>query len=221
MNKLDAIIFRDLRIALRSGSTWLQGMFFFVVFIALTGIAFGGDNLALKPFAPALIWLALLFALLLTFEHLFLADFEDGSFEQTKLSEMTTLSYVIGKLMSHWVIVVLPLLVALPIVALLLGLSLSIYAGLFYSILIASPAFISLGAFCGACLVGFKNNSLLIILLAVPLFVPLLIFGTSAVDSYVIEGLKAVEFKALAGLSLISCAIAIPAAAAALDAAVE
>jgi heme exporter protein B len=218
MDKFASIIWRDLRLAMRTKSEWLQSLFFFVIFIALTGIAFGGDNQSLEKFAPALIWLSLLFALLLSFENLFHSDHEDGSLEQLKISDLPTSSYVIGKSISHWVIVALPLLIALPIVTLLLGLSFADYAGLLYSVLFASPALIILGAFCGACLVGNKNNTFLIVLLAVPLFVPMIIFGTSAAGSYLNEGLNAVEFKALVGLSLISCAIGIPATAAALDA---
>lgn len=218
MDKLIALIWRDLRIAMRSRGVWLQSLFFFVIFITLTGIALGGDNQSLARFAPALIWLALLFALLLSFESLFNSDHEDGSLEQLKISDLSTSAYVVGKSLSHWLIVVLPLLFALPIVTLLLGLTFAEYAGLFFSVLFASPGLIILGAFSGACLVGNKNNNLLIILLAVPLFVPLIIFGTSAVESYTNIGLSAVEFKALAGLCLISCAIGIPATAAALDA---
>ncbi|RZV38170.1 MAG: heme exporter protein CcmB, partial [Acidimicrobiales bacterium] len=121
-----------------------------------------------------------------------------------------------AKATAHWMSIVLPLLIVLPVVSLLLGLSFSTYAGLLFAILLASPALIILGSFCGACLVGNKSGSMLIILLAIPLFVPLIIFGTSAADSYVVSGWNAVEFKALLGLSLISCAIGIPATAAAL-----
>lgn len=218
MDRLISLIRRDFRIALRSKNEWLQSLFFFVIYIALSGVAFGGDNHSLARFAPALIWLALIFALLLSFENLFQLDYEDGSLEQLKISDLPTSSYVIAKSLSHWIIVVLPLLIALPIVTLLLGLSFAGYAGLLFSVLFASPALIVLGAFSGACLVGNKNNTFLIVLLAVPLFVPLIIFGTSAVGTYSAEGLNAVEFKALAGLCLISCAIGIPATAAALDA---
>ena len=218
MGRLTSIIWRDLRIAMRSKGKWLQSLFFFIIFIALAGIALGGNNQQLSRFAPALIWLSLIFSLLLSFESLFNADHDDGGLEQLKISDLSTSSYVIAKSLSHWIIVVLPLLVALPVVTLLLDLSFPIFAGLFYSVLLASPALIILGSFCGACLVGNKNNIFLIVLLAVPLFVPLIIFGTSGVETYSIEGLNAIEFKALAGLSLISCAIGIPAAAAALDA---
>ena len=88
-------------------------------------------------------------------------------------------------------------------------------AGLFFSILIASPALISYGAFAAACLVGYRGNGVLLVLLAAPIIIPLLIFGVAAVDSYSVNGLGAIEFQALTGLSLIACAIALPAAAAA------
>lgn len=218
MDRLSILIWRDLRLALRSKNLWLQSLLFFIIFIAVSGIAMGGDNVSMRQFATALIWLALIFALLLSFENMFRDDFEDGSLDQLKTSNMSGTSYVIAKSISHWISVIVPLLIALPVVTLLLGLSFSAFAGLLYSILFASPALIVLGAFCGACLVGDRNGSLLVILLAIPLFVPLIIFGTTAADSYSASGWNAVEFKALIGLSLISGAIGIPASAAALDA---
>lgn len=221
MLNLSPIILRDLRLALRDKNAWLQSLFFFVIFIALAGIALGGSNSILAQFAPALIWLAVIFALLLSFNSVFDSDFQDGSLEQIKISNMTTSSYVAAKSITHWLIVILPLLVTLPLVTLLLGLSFTDYAGLLYSVLFASPALIILGAFCAACMVGSKSSNYLIILLAIPLLIPVIIFGTSAATSYLTQGLMAVEFKALAGLCLISIAIGIPATAAALDAAHE
>jgi len=221
MHSLGALIVRDLRLALRDKSGWLQGLFFFVIFIALAGVALGGNNTALKNIATAIIWLAIIFALLLSFQSIFEDDFQDGSLEQIKTSSLTTPTYVTAKFLSHWIIVILPLIVVLPLVTLLLNLSFADYAGLLYSVLFASPALIILGGFCAACMVGSKSSNYLIILLAVPLFIPIVIFGTSSATSYVSEGLKAVEFKALLGLCLISIAIGIPATAAALDAAHE
>ncbi|NNC37603.1 MAG: heme exporter protein CcmB [Hyphomonadaceae bacterium] len=218
MDRFSVLIWRDLRLAIRSKTIWLQSVLFFVIFIALSGIAMGGDNDSLGRFAPALIWLAVIFALLLSFEGLFRDDYQDGSLDLLKISGMPGSTYVTAKATAHWMSIVLPLLIVLPVVSLLLGLSFSTYAGLLFAILLASPALIILGSFCGACLVGNKSGSMLIILLAIPLFVPLIIFGTSAADSYVVSGWNAVEFKALLGLSLISCAIGIPATAAALDA---
>ncbi len=221
MNSMAALIKRDLRLALRSGGTWLHGLVFFCVFLALCAVALGGDFSTIRPLAPALIWLSLILSLLLSFEQLFQTDADDGSLAHIKLSGMALSSYVLAKCVVHWVLTILPLLLALPLAALLFDLPIPITAGLFFSILIASPALVCYGAFSGACLVGYKGGGVLLVLLTVPLLMPILIFGVDGVINYAIIGMKAVELQALAGISLIASAIGIPAAAAALNVMME
>ena len=221
MNNVGAIIKRDLRLALRSGGTWLYGLVFFCVFLALCAIALGGDFSTIRPLAPALIWLSLILSLLLSFEQLFQSDADDGSLAHIKLSGMALSGYVLAKCVVHWILTILPLLLALPLAALLFDLPMPITAGLFFSILIASPALICYGAFSGACLVGYKGGGVLLVLLTVPLLMPILIFGVDGVIHYAQIGVRAVELQALAGISLIASAIGISAAAAALNVMME
>lgn len=221
MQALSGIIIRDLRLAYRSGGAWLHGLIFFCVFLALCAIALGGDFAVLRPLAPALIWLSLILSLLLSFENLFRTDAEDGSLEHIKLSGVSLFTYALAKCCVHWVLTILPLLLALPLASLLFNLPLSISAGLFFAILIASPALIAYGAFSGACLVGYKGGGTLLVLLTVPVIIPILIFGISGAEHYAVSGLMAIEFQALAGISLIASAIGIPASAAALNVLME
>lgn len=216
-----AILKRDMLIAIRSGGTWLYGLVFFTLFLAMCAIGLGGDFKTLRPLAPALIWLALVLSLLLSFDRLFQMDHEDGSLSQLKLSGISFTPYVIAKCCAHWVFSILPLLLCLPIAALLFDLSLTVCAGLFFSVLIASPALICYGAFSSACLIGYKGGGILLVLLTVPILLPLLIFGVSASIRYEEFGLGAAEFQALAGISLIALAIGIPATAAALKTTME
>jgi len=221
MGRLHSMILRDIHIAFRSGGAWLMGLVFFAVFLSLAAIALGGEFKTLRPLAPALIWLATVFSLLFSFEHLFSGDASDGSLEHVKLSGMSITAYVFAKVCAHWLLSILPLILALPIAALLFDLQTPILIGLFMSMIIASPALVCYGAFSGACLVGFKGGGFLLVLLTIPLIIPVLIFAVSAVNSYSDAGLFALEFQALAGISLIATAIGIPAAAAALNVMME
>ncbi len=221
MHRYSGLIIRDIRIALRSGGAWLMGLVFFAVFLSMSAIALGGEFKTLRPLAPALIWMAMVFSLLFSFEHLFSDDAADGSLEHIKLSGMSMNTYVLSKVCAHWLLSVLPLMIALPLTALLFDLSPSILLGLFASILIASPALVCYGAFSGACLVGFKGGGFLLVLLTIPLIIPILIFAVSSVTSFQELGLFALEFRALAGISLIATAIGIPTAAAALNTIME
>ena len=221
MYRVSGLILRDIRIALRSGGVWLMGLVFFAVFLSMSAIALGGEFKTLRPLAPAMIWLAMVFSLLFSFEHLFLDDVSDGSLEHIKLSGMSMNTYVIAKICAHWLLSILPLILALPMAALLFNLPISILTGLFVSMVIASPALVCYGAFSGACLVGFKAGGFLLVLLTIPLIIPVLVFAVSGATSFQDTGLFALEFQAMAGISLIAAAIAIPAAAAALNVMME
>jgi len=198
-----------------------MGLVFFAVFLSLSAIALGGEFKTLRPLASALIWLAMVFSLLFSFEHLFNDDANDGSLEHIKLSGMPMSGYVLAKVCAHWLLSILPLILALPMAALLFDLQPPILIGLFMSMVIASPALVCYGAFSGACLVGFKGGGFLLVLLTIPLVIPVLIFAVSGATSYSGAGLFALEFQALAGISLIAAAIGIPATAAALNVTLE
>ncbi len=222
MNSIGGLIVRDIRIALRSGGAWLLGLVFFAVFLSMSAIALGGEFKTLRPLAPALIWLAVVFSLLFSFEHLFSDDAEDGSLEHIKLSGMSMNAYVLAKVCAHWLLAILPLIIALPLAVLLFDLPTDILLGLFVSMVIASPALVCYGAFSGACLVGFKGGGFLLVLLTIPLVIPVLIFSVSGAVSFQNASLfQVLEFQALAGISLIAAAIGIPAAAAALNTVME
>jgi len=221
MTRFRGLVLRDIRIAFRAGGAWLMGLVFFAVFLSLSAIALGGEFKTLRPLAPALIWLAVVFSLLFSFEHLFEGDAADGSLEHIKLSGMSMNGYVLAKVCAHWLLSILPLILALPMAALLFDLQTPILVGLFISMVIASPALVCYGAFSGACLVGFKGGGFLLVLLTIPLVIPVLIFAVSGATSYGGAGLFALEFQALTGISLIAAAIGIPATAAALNAVLE
>ncbi|MEE9346777.1 MAG: heme exporter protein CcmB [Robiginitomaculum sp.] len=212
-----ALIKYELRLALKGGGAWLHGVLFFFLFSTLCAIALGGHKSVLAPIAPALIWLAVIFALLLAFESLFQEDASDGTLEQLSLSGLPMIAAAGAKLISHWILTVLPLLLFIPAIGYGFGLSGIKIAGLFNAVLIGSPALIIYGSFASACLIGYRSAGLLIILLTVPLIVPTLIFGLSAVDSFGASGIMGAPFKALAGISLVSIGLGLPAISAALN----
>ncbi len=216
MGAITTLIIRDLKLAIRAGASWLMGLIFFCIFLALSAIALGGEFKTLRPLAPALIWLAMIFSLLFSFEHMFADDVKDGTLEQYRLSAQPLGLYVIAKMISHWILAVLPLLLAIPLAGLFFNLKASTLEGIAWSLLISSPALIAYGSFAGACLTGLRGGGFLLVLLTIPLLLPVLIFALGGAISFVDTGLATAPFKALAGISLIALAIGIPASAAAL-----
>ncbi|MEP3891819.1 MAG: heme exporter protein CcmB [Hellea sp.] len=218
---ISSIIKRDLTLALRSGGAWLFGLFFFAVFIALSAIALGGSLTVMRPFAPALIWLAVIFSAMLSFSAIFQEDYQDGNLAQLKTSGVSLVSLVSAKAISFTLLSILPLLLATPFAALVFDMPPQIISATIMSLLLAAPALAVYGVLSSAILAGRRGGGFLIVLITTPFLIPLLIFGLEAIESYTKSGLTAVEFRVLIGLSLIAIAVGIPAAAAALNANLE
>ncbi len=216
-----AMIKRDLTLAMRSGGTWLYGLFFFAVFIALSAIALGGSLNLMRPFAPALIWLAVIFSAMLSFPAIFQTDFEDGNLAQFKLSNQSLLSLCMAKAISFAALSILPLILATPLAALVFDMPLQNVMATMISLCLAAPALAIYGVLSSAILAGRQGGGFLIVLITTPFIIPLLIFGVEAINGYAQSALAAPELRVLIGLSLISIAVGLPAASAALKAQLE
>lgn len=211
-----ALIMRDMKLALRSSGAWLHGVLFLLIFALLSAVALGGDKSVLSGLAPALLWLAVILSMLLSFEHGLTTDARDGTLEQLYLSPLSLPAIATAKLISQWALTVLPLLVAAPAVAYGFGMDAGGLKGLMLALLLGTPALLVYGLFASACLLSYRSGGILLIILTVPLMIPTLIFGISAVDSFAGGGILSAPFQALAGISLLSVGLGIPAIAAAL-----
>jgi len=218
---MGAIIKRDLTLALRSGGAWLYGLFFFAVFIALSAIALGGSLNVMRPFAPALIWLAVIFSAMLSFPSIFQEDYQDGNLAQLKISGVSLISLCTAKAISFALLSLTPLLIATPFAALVFDMSSPTLKATVLSLIIAAPALTIYGVLSGAILAGRRGGGFLIVLITTPFLIPLLIFGLEAIENFTKSELAAIEFRVLIGLSLIAIAVGIPASAAALNANLE
>jgi len=216
-----AIIKRDLSLALRSGGTWLFGLFFFIVFLSLSAIAMGGALSEIRPLAPALIWLSVIFSAMLSFQAIFQSDFADGNLAQFKISGQSLLSLCAAKTVSFFLISIFPLILAMPFAALLFDMPAQTLIATLCSIGLAAPALSIYGVFASAMLAGRQGGGFLIVLMTTPFLIPLLIFGIEAIDGYAQSSLYTLEYRVLLGLSLIAIAVGLPAASAALKANLE
>ena len=216
-----AIIKRDLKLALRSGGTWLYGLFFFAVFVALSAIALGGSLNLMRPIASALIWLAVIFSAMLSFQTIFQEDFSDGNLAQLKMSGISFINLCAAKAISFALLSVLPLLAAVPFAALVFDMPSDIILATISSLLLSTPALAVYGVLSSAILAGRRGGGFLIVLITTPFLIPVLIFGLESIEGFSTSGLAAIEFRVVIGLSLIAIAVGIPAAAAALNAHLE
>jgi heme exporter protein B len=186
MNSFIALIRQDIALAWRQNSVGLS-ISFFMIAVALIPFGLGPDLKLLRDIAPGLVWVALLLAVLLSLESIFQADLEDGSFDQYLLSDTPLEILMLAKGLAHWVGVVLPLVLTAPLAGLLLNIDTPSLLPVCLILLAGSPAMSFLGMMGSALAAGVSRSGLLAALMVMPLYVPVLIFGSSAL-SQILKG---------------------------------
>ena len=146
LNSLLCIIKRDLLLAFRRRSDVLTTLFFFIIVVTLFPLGVGPEAALLRTMAPGILWVAALLASMLALGRLFALDYADGTLEQMLLSPEPLTLIVIGKVIAHWLVAGLPLVVLAPLLAVQFDLPGDSVLILFYSLLIGTPVLSLIGA---------------------------------------------------------------------------
>lgn len=209
-----ALLLRDFRLLWRRRGDALNPVLFALLVIALFPFALGTQVELLARMAPGVIWVALLLSGLLSLDTLFRADLDDGSLEQLMLSPQPLALLVGCKVLVHWASTALPLIVATPLFATLLHLPTAQWPVLLYALLLGTPLLSLIGAVIVALTVGMRRSGMLLALLALPLYVPVLIFGAGSVMAAA-QGLPFTGALLLLAAGLVMALVLAPLAAAA------
>ncbi|WP_415896194.1 heme exporter protein CcmB [Neptuniibacter sp. PT34_22] len=188
-------------LAYRKKSDLFNPLIFFLMVATLFPLGVSPEPTFLAEVAPGVVWVAALLATLLSMDSLFRSDFEDGTLEQTLLSPQPLFVVVLAKVIAHWMMSGLPLTLLAPLLGVMLFLPAEGMSGLMLSLLLGTPTLSLIGAIGAALTVGLRKGGVLISLLVLPLYIPVLIFGTSAVQAAV-TGLPLDGYFALLGAIL-------------------
>ena len=183
MSAFFATVRRDVLLALRRKSEVLTAIFFFVIVVSLFPLGIGPEPALLKKIAPGVLWVAALLATLLGLPRLFAADHQDGTLEQMVLSPSPLAVLITGKILAHWLLCGLPLVLLAPLLGLQFGLDVQTLGILGLSLLLGTPLLSLIGAMGAALTLGVRGGGALLALLVLPLYIPTLIFGAGAVEA--------------------------------------
>ncbi len=175
-----SIVKRDLLIAVRHRSEILNPLIYFVIITALFPLAISAEKKDLILITPGIIWIAALLSSLLSLDKLFRSDYDDGTLEQIMLSPHSTALLVTGKIVAHWLVTGLPLLLIAPVLASSLHMPAQAYPTLIYTILLGTPVLSLLGGIGIALTIGLRRGGILLVILMLPLYVPVLAMASSA-----------------------------------------
>lgn len=183
MIALLAVLQRDLKLAWRAPGDSLNVVMFFVLTVVLFPLGIGPEIETLQRISVGVIWVMALLACLLSLDRLFRDDAEDGSLDLLALSPVALEFLVLSKILAHWLISALPLIVISPLLATSLHMPAEAFPALLLSLLLGTPTLSLIGAIGAALTQGARRAGMLIGLLVLPLYIPVLIFGVAAVDA--------------------------------------
>lgn len=177
-----AMLKRDLTLAYRHRGELANPLLFFVIVVSLFPLGVGPGPEVLSTIAPGIIWVAALLAAMLALDGMFRSDFADGSLEQIALSHQPLSVLILAKVIAHWLITGLPLIIIAPLLGVLLFLPETAMLALVASLALGTPVLSLIGAIGMGLTVGLKRGGVLLSLLVLPLYVPVLILGAVAVN---------------------------------------
>jgi len=181
------VLGRELKLAFRHKDDVFNPLLFFIIVTTLFPLGVGPESQLLGRIAPGIIWVAALLSTLLSLDRLFKSDHADGSLEQLLLSPYPVFILVFAKVVGHWLLTGVPLIFMAPILAVSLHLDTNGFEALMLTLLLGTPILSFIGAIGAALTVGVKKGGVLLSLLVLPLYIPVLIFATSAIDTAVMN----------------------------------
>ncbi|MDX6575387.1 MAG: heme exporter protein [Blastocatellia bacterium] len=215
------LVWRDLILAWRRRADVLATVFFFVIVVSLFPLGIGPERETLRAIAPGVVWVAALLASMLSLGRIFGNDYQDGTLEQLLLTPQSTYLIVLGKLLAQWLVSEVPLVIIAPLLGLQFGLSQDSLLIVVVSLLLGTPVLSLIGSIGAALTLGLRAANVLVALLVLPLYIPVLIFGTGAVQASV-DGASPQPYLLLLGATLVLTLVFAPwATSAALKISVE
>src|SRR5207253_7276280 len=163
----------------------LGTLFFFIIVTSLFPLGIGPEPQTLQTIAPGIVWVAALLASMLSLGRIFGNDYQDGTLEQLLLTPQPAYLIVLGKILAHWLVSEIPLVIIAPLLGLQFGLSENTLVVVVGSLLLGTPVLSLIGSIGAALTLGLRAANVLVALLVLPLYIPVLIFGTGAVEASV------------------------------------
>jgi heme exporter protein B len=208
MRAFRALVGRELRLSMRNGGDVLTLVLFFVIVGVVVPFAVGPDRALLARLAPGVVWIAAFLAMLLGLDRLFRADHEDGTLILLRHADLPFFGVVAAKVIAHWLVSALPLIIASPILAVLLAMEMDAFWRMVLSLLMGTPALAAFGAIGAAVTVAARAGGLIAPVLIAPLAVPVLIFGVGAISTGSGPDQSGAALLFLAAISLMAVALA-------------
>lgn len=208
LTAVKAMIVRDLHCYAKHKSDCLKPVLFFVLISSLFPLVLRLDPERLSMLAPGILWIAIVLSVVPSLENILRGDFEDGSLEQLLLSPQPLSVLLIGKLLAHWIVIGLPLLLIAPILGIALNLPASGFKALLGMMILGIPTLSLITAIAVSLTLNLRHSGMFLALLSLPLLLPVLVLGTSGTHSASLGMNFLAEFYLMAALFIFTLILA-------------
>ncbi|MCB1614741.1 MAG: heme exporter protein CcmB [Pseudomonadales bacterium] len=185
MKVYNRLFSRELLLAYRNRGELANPLIFFLMVTSLLPLGVSPEPGVLSMIAPGMIWVVALLSSLLSLDGLFKSDYEDGCLEQLMLMPVSLYLVVMLKVLVHWLVSGLPLVVFAPLLATMLFLPDAGYLPMVSSLLLGTLSLSFIGAIGAGLTVSLRRSGQLLSVIIMPLYIPVLIFGASTVRNAV------------------------------------
>mgnify|MGYP000427293779 FL=1 len=182
--KISNIITKEFLLASRSGyEIFMPIVYFFIIIIFFNISTSYVEKVIMLELLPLMIWISCLLICILNLETIFKEDYDDGTLEMFLIKDDQIELGILIKILSHWLLSNLPIVIVAPLIAMVLGLDTTTTLTLFVTLLIGTPTMSLIGSIAAALTISLRKNKILVSIIVLPLYIPILIFGTSAVNN--------------------------------------
>ena len=184
MNSFFNNINKEFLIASRSGLEVLMPiMYLFIIMIFFNiSISYAEKNI-ITELLPLMVWVSCLLICVLNLETIFKEDYDDGTLDTFIINNRHMEKDIIAKIISHWILSNLPIVIIAPLLTMFLGLDANTSFVLFITLIVGTPTMSLIGSIAAALTISLKKNKILVSIIVLPMYIPILIFGTSAVNN--------------------------------------
>lgn len=209
MSFINAFLKYEFKLSWCNRREWLQPLFFFLIVMCLFPFAISSQPDMLMALFPGLFWIAVMLAHILSLPLIFQHDYDDGSIIYWRLQATPLFHLVSIKLICHGLLFWLMIMLLLPISMLLFHMPFYLLTAYILISIIVTPILTCLGALASSLTLSLKRGFLLLSLIVLPLYIPMLIFTTLALQNVAHHLPFNGELALLAAMSL-TCIMGIP-----------
>lgn len=177
------LLLHDLKYYLRNLK---EAAYVYIYFLSMSALfVFGFSAEGSKDYAAAILWVTLISALLLASPLLFQRDEEEGRLDYLRLLPISLELVVVARYLACYLVFVLPILALVPPAGLLLQIPPSVWGQVVAVLALGGALVLAVIVMASAMMTGLSHHSGLIGLMVLPLLIPLVIFGVSALDAII------------------------------------